>query len=315
MDSATWYKHRLVNTLQSVVLLAAMAALMSALGWVIGGGAGVLFALATGALMIVLSPSVSPALLLRMYRARRILPREAPSLYEMSSVLARRAGVPQPGLYYLPSGMINAFAVGSRDSAAIAVSDGLLRALSQREIFGVLAHEMSHVRHNDMRVMGLADLFSRLTSLLSSFGQILLVINLPLLLFSEYTISWMTILLLVFAPTLSALIQLALSRTREYDADVGAAELLGDPRGLALALDKMSRIQGRMFEQIFLPGRHLPEPSLLRTHPPTEERIKRLRELEPKSPRPPMQPPPRPLRPIAPHAPRPPRWHLGGLWY
>jgi heat shock protein HtpX len=164
--------------------------------------------------------------------------------------------------------------------------------------------------------MGLADLFSRMTSWFSSVGQILLVINLPLTMFSEYAVSWAAILILVLAPTLSALMQLALSRIREYDADLGATELTGDPRGLALALAKMERYQGRFIEQIFFPGRRVPDPSLLRTHPPTQERIERLLELEPAA-TPVSHPPAVPSLASAAFPPveRRPGWHLNGIWY
>jgi heat shock protein HtpX len=232
-------------------------------------------------------------------------------------MLAARAGLPAaPTLYYVPSAMINAFAVGTRGNSAIAVTDALLRALSPRELAGVLAHELSHVRNNDMWVMELADLFSRMTSWFSSVGQILLVINLPLTMFSEYAVSWAAILILVLAPTLSALMQLALSRIREYDADLGATELTGDPRGLALALVKMERYQGRFIEQIFFPGRRLPDPSLLRTHPPTQERIERLLELEPAAAAVPHPPSVASLASAAfPPVERRPGWHLNGVWY
>ena len=136
------------------------------------------------------------------------------------------------------------------------------------------------MRNNDLWVMGLANMFSRSTSLLL-LGPFLLLLNLPLILFSQGMLSWWAILLLIFAPNLSALAQVALSRTREYDADLNAARLTGDPEGLADALAKIERLQGGWLEQILLPGRRVPEPSLPRTHPDTEERIARLMALNP----------------------------------
>lgn len=317
MDAAAWRRHKLLNSLQSVLLLISMAGLLSALGWIIAGPAGVVLLLGGGLLLVWLNPRVSSGLVLRMYRARRLDAWQAPTLHDMLTRLARRAELPaRPALYYVPSGLINAFAVGTRRSAAIALTDSLLRTLNPRELNGVLAHEISHIRHNDMGVMGLADLFSRLTSLCALIGQFLLVLNLPLLMVSEQTISWTAILVLISAPTVSALMQLALSRSREFDADLGAAELSDDPKGLALALAKMERYQGRLFEQIFLPGRRVPEPSLLRTHPATEERIRRLLALQPSA-----YPLPYPwsdhLEPplFHPVVPGRPRWHLHGIWY
>jgi heat shock protein HtpX len=138
---------------------------------------------------------------------------------------------------------------------------------------------MSHIRSNDLRVMGLADIISRLTSLLSLVGQFLLILNLPLILWSDVAINWFAIALLVFAPHVSMLAQLGLSRTRELDADLDAARLTGDPAGLARALAKIERLQGSLFERLMLPGMRLPDPSWLRTHPPAEQRIARLLAL------------------------------------
>ena len=130
------------------------------------------------------------------------------------------------------------------------------------------------------------------------------------------TVSWWLILVLIVAPHLGALLQLALSRTRELDADLDAAGLTGDPLGLAAALAKLEQQHARLWESLMLPGRRLPEPSLLRTHPPTEERIRRLlalagAELAPPEPRPELILLPDHLRPR--HA--APRWRMSGLWY
>jgi len=317
LHGASWRRHRLLNVLQSLLLVGAMAVILGGLGWVLAGADGIAWALIGGALLVLFNPGVSPRLVLQMYGARPLDPHQAPELHALVESLAQRAELPAtPALHYVPSQMLNAFAVGSRHHSAIAITDALVRGLSPREVAGVLAHEISHIRHNDMWVMGLADMFSRLTSLFSSLGQILLLLYLPLLLLSGYSLSWTTIFILVFAPTLSAIMQLALSRTREYDADLGATRLTGDPRGLAMALEKLERFQGRFFEQIFLPGRHLPEPSLLRTHPPTQERIRRLLELETE-----LTPQPHPpgISPLAtadfPQIGRRPRWRMNGLWY
>jgi heat shock protein HtpX len=255
-----------------------------------------------------------------LYGASRIGPNSAPALWSAVARLAERARLPaRPALYYVPSGMLNAFAVGNPRQSAIAVTDGLIRQLSFRELVGVLAHEMSHIRSNDLWVMGLADMFSRATSLLSLMGLILLFMNLPLVLFGVATINWLAIVLLIFAPTLSALAQLALSRNREYDADLNAVRLTGDPDGLASALAKIERVQGGWLERIFMPGRGVPDPSLLRTHPETPQRIGRLMALKPAY---------RDAdllgewdaahdghREIGAPVRRRPRWHVSGLWH
>jgi heat shock protein HtpX len=312
------FTHRLTNALQSALLVGGLMALLGAVGWLIGGGGYALMAVGVVLLLYLLNPAVSPALVMRLYRAQRLDPHSAPVPAALMTELARRAGLPAvPALYYVPSRVMNAFSVGDRRHAAVAVSDGLLRGMDLRGLIAVLAHEVSHIAHNDLRTMTFADLVSRLTGVLSMVGQFLLLINLPLLVMGEATISWLAISLLVFAPTLSALFQLALSRSREYQADLGAAMLTGDPEGLALALARLESRQGGMLERILLPGWRIPEPSWLRTHPPTERRIARLLELQRTGDIHPV--------PIAtgPFDPQPllrtdlhrPRWRIGGIWF
>jgi heat shock protein HtpX len=295
-----------------------MGGLLGLLGWLLWGGGGVLALLFFGLLAVTLNPSVSPYWVMRLYGADRIDPRRAPGLRHAITVLSERAGLASPpSLYYLPSRVLNAFAVGSSERSAIALTDGLIRQLSDRELIGVLAHELSHIANRDLWVMGLADVFSRATRVMSLVGQFLLLLNLPLLLLGGATISWSAILLLILAPNLSALAQLALSRTREYHADLNAAYLTGDPQGLASALAKIERVQGTWIEQILLPGRQVPDPSLLRSHPRTEDRIDRLATLDanaagyrivvhPSDPFHLMD-----QRKVD----RAPRWHLSGLWH
>jgi heat shock protein HtpX len=297
-----------------------MGLLLSLCGWVVAGTEGLLWTLFFGGGAVIFGPPVSPELTLRLYGARRLGPADAPELYRVFARISERAGLPRvPSLYYVPSGMLNAFALGSRDQFAICLTDGLLRHLTLRELAGVLAHEASHIRNNDLWVMSLADVISRLTGTMSMVGVLLLALNLPLLMMQRATVPWLLIALLLFAPTLAGLLQLGLSRTREYDADLEAAALTGDPRGLASALTKLERFQGGLLETLFLPGRRVPDPSLLRTHPPTRERIARLLSLEQRESdfirgqhldQRSFHVPSR----IVPNA-RPPRWHRTGVWY
>jgi heat shock protein HtpX len=187
-----------------------------------------------------------------------------------------------PVLYYFPGSAMNAFTVGSRENAAIAVSQSLLDGLKYSEISAVLAHEVSHIRSNDIRIIGFADLANSLTHGLSLFGQLLLIINLPLALFGGFSINWMAILLLIFAPGISALLQLALSRTREYNADLGAVELMEDPEALATALAKIEQHGSSLIRRF--PWVANPHSQILRTHPPTKERIRRLMEIRVREP-------------------------------
>ena len=272
--------HKLSNAAQSVLLVASMAVLLGLIGWSLLGAEGVFLALFVCGLVALIGPSWSPRFLLSLYRARPISAQQAPGLLQTVAELSHRAGLERPPrLYYIPSPILNAFAVGRQGDAALALTDGLIRRLPSRELTAVLAHEISHVRHNDMWIMNLADVLSRMTMALSQIGLFLLFIFFPLVLFGIIDVSLLGILLLIFAPMLTALLQLALSRTREFNADLGAARLTGDPSSMASALQKLERQQGGWLEQIFFPGRYLPYPSWLRTHPPTEERIRRLMEL------------------------------------
>lgn len=316
MDERRLLSHKLNNLIQSALLLAGMAALLGLIGWIIAGGHGLLWTAALGLLVLLLAPRVSPGVILRMYGAVPLGFYDAPNLHYVIGELGRRAELAAlPRLYYVPSPVMNAFTMGRRDDAALVVSDGLVRRLTPRELTGVLAHEISHIRNNDMWVMGLADVVSRLTSVLSLAGQVLILLSLPVMLLSEARVPLLALALLVFAPTISALLQLALSRAREYDADLEAVRLTGDARALASALDKLERQQGGWLERVILPGRRVPEPSLLRTHPPTEERIRRLLELQPGAA--PLRLPAGTLLQAARfRSPgRAPRWHATGLWY
>lgn len=308
-------RHALSNGLQSALLIAAMAAVLAAVGWALGGPAMMLGVLLGGLLLLALAPRLPSAWLLRMYGARPLAPYQAPQLHALLVTLSRRAGVRVPALYYLPSRLMNAFSVGGRDDAALTVSDGLLRGLDRRELAAVLAHELSHIRHNDTQVMGLADAVSRLTHALSLMGQLLVLINLPLIVLGRTPFPWLGVILLIVAPLVSALLQLALSRTREFDADLGAARITGDPAALAGALAKLEQ-QERRWSRLLFPGPRNPSPSLLRTHPRTEERVERLLSLTPHHANPVVAAGGRQTLPqTLPRVERPPRRHPSGLWH
>jgi heat shock protein HtpX len=322
MDQGRFINHNLRNSLQTASLMAVLAILLGYLAWFLGGESFVWGALAGVFLLYLANPAGSPRLLLSMYRARPIRIAEAQKLYRIAHILAQQAGFSRlPELYYIPTPTINAFTTGHRDEVIIALSDGLLRHLDLRELTGVLSHELSHVANGDIQVMTFADLVSRITGLLSLFGQVLLISYLPLLLLGGDLPPVFPIFVLLAAPSLSLLAQLALSRNREFEADRVAADLSGDPEGLAMALAKLERQQGAFWEQLVMPGRRVPDPSILRTHPPTEERIRRLMERTPRSNR--YRPelpwsrdasagvPDWPGRSVRRH----PRWHVTGLWY
>jgi len=269
------------NVTHTLAILAMMAGLFGLLGYLILGMTGLFLAFALCIVLLTTSPRIAPGLILRMYGARELSASEAPGLYAVMDELAQRADLTgAPRLYYIPSRVMNAFSVGNRHDSAIALSDGIVRYLNWREIAGVLGHEIGHIRNNDLWIYSLADMLSRITAALSLFGQLLLAIYLPLWVFSHQRIPLLIIAILFFAPTVATLMQLALSRTREYAADLAAVKLTGDSQGLAAALMKMETYQGRFWEALILPGHKVPEPSILRTHPHNAERIERLRMLD-----------------------------------
>ena len=305
------------NALQATLLVITLAGLLGLLAWIVGGGQLAVFALGMVVVLYLANPAASPRLVMMLYPGRVLHPDEAPRQYAILAELARRAGLPRvPRLYYVPSSVMNAFATGRRDDAMVALSDGLLRRLDLREQAGVLAHEVSHVANGDLAVMAFADLVSRITGSFGLFGQILLLLSLPAALVTDVGVPWLALAILLAAPTLSALVQLALSRNREYEADLSAAELTGDPAGLASALEKLERYQGRFWEQILMPGRRVPDPSLLRTHPETADRIERLLALVPRPSRSGLPLPEDASVPgVGMPQPGRPRYRLPGIWY
>ena len=284
LDEAERRRHRLRNVLHTWLLILGSGSLVALIAWILFGTAGIVWAAILTGVGLWSASRISPRMVLELYRARALSPYDLPELHSIVRQLSLRADLAaMPQLYYVPSRMMNAFAVGKTEDSAIAITDGLLRGLSLRQLTGVLAHEISHVRNGDLKVMALGDVLTRLTSLMSTFGLIALAFSLPAMLAAGLDVPWLAILLLIFAPTFGGLMQLALSRAREYDADLDAAGLTGDPQGLASALLTLERRQGRLWEGLLLPGSRLPDPSLLRTHPRTEDRVKRLMSLTPAS--------------------------------
>ncbi|OLT20751.1 hypothetical protein BJF78_09320 [Pseudonocardia sp. CNS-139] len=253
-------RHRIRNAAQAVLLLGGMVAVLAVLSWTLFGAIGLLWALGIAAVVLLLRPVPSPQLVLSMYRAQPLPPAVLPELHRFADVLAARAGLPAtPPLYYVASPMLNAFAVGGRGNAAIAVTDGLLRALPGRELAGVVAHEVSHVRAGDLWIMNLSDVIGRVTHVLAYGGVLVMLFTLPFSLAAgEGGTPFWVLAFLALLPTAVSLLQLALSRSREYDADFEAAELTGDPEGLARALERLDGATGRIWERVLVPQRRRP---------------------------------------------------------
>lgn len=273
----TFRAHGFRNWFHTVLLVGGMALLLGYLGYRMGGTIGLAVLAIIGAVSLAIGPRFGgPRVIMRMYRARPVQVSEGTDLYAIVERLAERAELSSPPrLYYIPSRTINAFAMGTRRHALIGLTDGLLRILNGPELVGVLAHEITHIRNNDILVMSVADLMTRVLHVFSQIGWLLLLLNLPVLCVGGSLVPWSVVLLLIAGPTIANLAQLALSRTREFEADRGAIELAGDASGLISALSKLEHAHTRL-RHVLMPGRVLAQPSILRTHPHTRDRLTRL---------------------------------------
>ncbi|SFS12023.1 M48 family metalloprotease [Sphingomonas jatrophae] len=267
------------------LLLAALTALFMGLGFMAGGPRGALLALLVAAGMNLFTYWNADRIVLSMHDAREVDARRCPELGGLVRALARRAGIPMPRLYIIDDPHPNAFATGrDPDHAAVAVTTGLLGLLDRDEIAGVLAHELGHIRNRDTLVMTMAATVAGAISMLASFGLAGRVRGNPLLL----------IVGVVAAPFAAAMVQMAISRTREYGADRAGAEICGKPQALASALAKLARgaaerpspamARNPAASALYIvPGGQ----ALFSTHPATEDRIAELMAMRPAAPRPP----------------------------
>jgi heat shock protein HtpX len=273
------------NLLKTAVLMAAITALFVAIGSVLGGRQGMAIALVVALGMNFFSYWFSDKLVLKMYRAQEVDATSAPQFYRMVAELAQRAELPMPKVYLIQEDAPNAFATGRNpQNAAVAATTGILRVLSERELRGVMAHELAHVKHRDILISTISATMAGAISMLANFAMFFggrdsegRPVN-PIA----------SIAVMLLAPLAAGLIQMAISRAREFEADRGGAEISGDPQALASALQKI---------QHYARGTHLeaaerhPETAqmmimnplsggglrgLFSTHPSTEERVARL---------------------------------------
>lgn len=283
LDPEVLHAHRQQNQLHTFALLLGISAMLALPVGLIWGTVGIVVAGVVVIAMYFVARSTPPGLIMRAYKATRVAEQSGTQLSQIVAVLSQRAALPAtPMLYIIPSLTLNAFATGSRERAAIGVTEGLLRKLSMQELAAVLAHEVSHIKNNDLGVMAIADIASRLVQGMSYLAVFLVGANvLTMIIDGEPKISWLAIIVLYVAPLLSSLLQLGLSRAREYDADLEAAQLTGNPAWLASALQRLERHTGVFWEDLTMPvpGRRVPQPSVLRSHPATADRVARLQEL------------------------------------
>jgi len=295
-----------MNYFRTALLLAGMTALFLAIGGLIGGQSGMMIALVIALGMNVFAYWNSDKVVLRMYNAQEVDARSAPQFYGIVQQLAQRAGLPMPRVYIIENDQPNAFATGrDPEHAAVAATSGLLRSMSYEEIAGVMAHELAHVKNRDTLIMTITATIAGAIGMLANFAMFfggssdnrsnpLGIVG--------------SILIMILAPLAAMLVQMAISRTREYAADRAGAEIAGNPLWLASALENLDAAAHRvpneqaesnpatahMFIINPLNGRKMD--NLFSTHPSTANRVARLRELAGYAGRPPAAAPARPAR-------------------
>jgi heat shock protein HtpX len=263
------------------MLLSALTALLMALGFTFGGSQGALIALVVALGMNLFSYWNSDKIVLRMHGARQVDGQSAPEFYAMVAELARRAELPMPKVYVIDSPHPNAFATGRNpENAAVAATTGLLNMLTRDEIAGVMAHELGHVKNRDTLIMTMVATVAGAISMLANFGMFFRGND-------NRGNALATILAVIVAPIAAMIVQMAISRTREYGADRAGAEISGNPMALASALAKISRgaaaipnpvaQQMPSAAQLYIVPAHVSE--MFSTHPATEKRIAALQDM------------------------------------
>ncbi len=272
------------NQVKTFILLLTLSILILLVGGMIGGKAGLTIALIIALITNFFSYWFSDRIVLSMYRAREITRDEAPWLHELVEQVAREAGIPKPRIYVIPERAPNAFATGrSPKHAAVAFTQGILDLLDERELKGVIAHELAHVKNRDILVSTIAATLATVIFYLANMGRWMLFFGRS----DDDRNPFAELLMIILAPIAAMMIQMAISRAREYLADETGARFIRDPIALARALEKLAYGNSRV------PTRAVPTtahmfifPPLTRgiarlfsTHPPLEERIARLLEM------------------------------------
>ena len=280
-----------MNTLKTTMLMALLMALMVALGGIFAGHTGMTVMLVIALGMNFFSYWFSDRMVLSMYNAQEVDRSSAPELYGLVEKLAGRAELPMPRVYIINEDAPNAFATGRNPSnAAVAVTTGLMRVLDYNEIAGVLGHELAHVKHRDILISTIAATMATVISYAANIAQWAAIFGGGRSSDDDRGGIIGLIVTAIIAPIAAALIQMAISRSREYSADEGGAEICGNPNDLAAALEKIEyyAVHGAPLPEATpatahmciinpLTGRDISFKSLFSTHPDTQERIARLR--------------------------------------
>ena len=281
----------MTSQIKTVLLLALLSAIIIMLGGLMGGRTGVIFAFGLALIMNVGSYWYSDKIVLSMYRARELAPEEAPYLHKIVEELAHNAGIPKPRICVVPEEAPNAFATGRNpENAVVAVSEGIMRLLSHEELRGVLAHEIGHIVNRDILIQTIAGVMGSAIVTLANIFQFTAIFGGNRDEEGGGTNPIAAIAMALLAPMAAGLIQMAISRSREYLADDTGAALCGQPLALAGALNKLGMASGQIpmqegnpsTEQMFIVTpmyAHGGMASLFSTHTPLEERIRRLREM------------------------------------
>lgn len=280
------------NTLKTTVLLAMLTALFLAVGALLGGRAGMSLALIMAMVMNLGAYFFSDKIVLSMYKAQEIDQRDQTGLYQVVRELAKRGQMPMPRVYIIPDETPNAFATGRNPAhASVAATRGILNLLTLEELTGVMAHELSHVYHRDTLIGAVAATFAGAISYLANMAMWASMFGGNDRQGRGAIGVLASILTMILAPMAAALVQMAISRSREFAADAGGAKLCGQPQWLASALEKIHAASQRMVSPLAethpatahlfiinpLTGKQMA--SLFSTHPPVEERVRRLRAM------------------------------------
>lgn len=278
-----------MNTVKTIGLMVFLTMLLIFVGGAIGGRNGMIYAFVFATLMNFGAYWFSDKIVLRMYRAQPVSDAQAPELHAIVRNLVQKAGMPMPKVYIIPSETPNAFATGrNQEHAVVAVTEGIMRILSRDELAGVIAHELAHIRHRDMLTGTIVATLAGAISMLAQMAQWAMLFGGGRRDSDDDGSPIAALVMMIVAPIAAMLVQMAISRTREFEADKGGARLAGSPNGLASALLKLDRgsksipmdanpATAHMFIVNPLTAKGIL--TLFSTHPPIEERVKRLKEM------------------------------------